>query len=242
MGKGAAIPYMETTCCPSAAIWMKKNGQIMWGGIDLVMGYLWYPTGVMCCHSTAWPGVNQKAHLICCQNRMNWSFWRWLGQPAQIPWTKGSRMTVVCPFDWGKAQDQLRTNSQGGTNILCWSKITSLQVPSIFVLASMSVFTSCHVCTSSSLGIECKDTLFEPLHICPTPWHWWGHNSCWLCDGVLNGGSGLKHIWFEYSCSTRETKMTTPLRGPMGVWTVQPPKKCTWWKKKGTSAKPGTIY
>ena len=30
-------------------------------------------------------------------------------------------------------------------------------------------------------------------------------------------GSALKDIWSENSCTTRETKKATPLRGPVGV-------------------------
>ena len=106
--------------------------------------------------------------FMCCQNRTNHMTQRWLGQPLWIPQTLASRMTPMHPFYWGKAQKPLGTNSPGSTIILHCSGITSFLVTLIFVLASASSFTSCHTCTMSYWGIQCKDTLFKPPQICLT--------------------------------------------------------------------------
>ena len=49
-----------------------------------------------------------------------------------------------------------------------YSKMTSFPVYSIFGLACASAFTSFHVCTWSSWGIQCENTLFKSLQICST--------------------------------------------------------------------------
>ena len=46
--------------------------------------------------------------------------------------------------------------------------MTSFPVYSIFGLAYASAFTSFHVCTWSSWGILCENTLFKSLQICST--------------------------------------------------------------------------
>ena len=92
------------------------------------------------------------------------------------------------------------------------SRVTSFQVYSIFVLASVSTFTSSHVYTSS-LRTKCKNTLFEQPHIFQTQLipdidGNTIHVNCMLgfwIKGVL------KDIWTECSSSTRETKRQIPL-------------------------------
>ena len=208
MGRGTAIPCRETTCCPSATIWNKKNVPILWREMDPVMNQLWYLTGVMHFQLTAQLKVTQKAHLICFQNKANHLSRGQLGQgqPAWTPQTMGSRITVMYPSYWGKSHDQLRTSSQEGTKILCCSKVTSFLVSSIIVLAPLSAFTSCHACTSSSLGIQCKDILIKPPHICPTQMILDIDGDAIYVKSMVDFrmGEWIKNILSESSCHTRE--------------------------------------
>ena len=230
-GEGHSHTLIETTCCPSAASWSRENVQILCGGkMDPVMSKLWYPIRVVHCQSTAQPKVNQKAYLIHYQNCMNCLTQRWPGCLAQTLQTMGSRMTVMYPFYQGKAQDWLRTSSHGDSTILHCSKITSFPVPLIFGLASASAFTSFHVCTSSSLGIQCKITLCEPWQICPTQISPDIDGDTIHVDSMVDFSMGvdLKIFGLSAVTPTRETNKTTLLIGPVGVWAVWTWRQYTW--------------
>ena len=153
------------------------------------------------------------------------------GSNSWIPQVEGSKLTMMHMFHQGECWEQWGTNPHGGIRILCYSKMTSFPVPSIFELSYASAFTSSHACTWSLWGIQCENTLFEPPTTTNLPntlksWHWWGCNPCWLCGGFLDEGSGPKDIWSEHNCPTGETKKTSPNRGPVGVWAVQPWRYC----------------
>ena len=93
-GQGCSCTIHRNYLLPISAIWNKKSVQFLWEE----MGLLQCHTGVMLHMSTAQPGVDQKACLIHCQNRVNHSFQRQLGQLAQTQQAKDSRITVMHAF------------------------------------------------------------------------------------------------------------------------------------------------
>ena len=84
----------------------------------------------------------------------------------------------------------------------------------IFVMAYVSVLTSCHTCKSSSFGIQCKDTLFKPLQICQT------QTVPDIEEDTIHVNSMVDQKIFGLSRAA--SAETTPLSGPVVVWAVQP--------------------
>ena len=155
MGKGTAIPYTETTCCPSASIWNKENIKVQLGEMDTVVHWLQYHMRVMCCQLTGQLRVNWRVFLIHLQNSTKHSTWGLLGQ------------TVLKALNrqWHTSSTKAKLKSdEEPTTISGW---TFSLVPSIVGFAYASAFTLSHTCTSSWYGIPCKDFLFEPQQICP---------------------------------------------------------------------------
>ena len=190
-GEGTAVPCTEITCCPSTTIWNRRKVKTLWREMDPVMNKLQYHTRMMHCQLTTQPKGNWKVCLVHHQNRTNCLTQGQLGRPAWIQQMEGSKLTMIHLFHQGKAGEQWGqwgTNPNGVTRILHYSKMTSLQVSSIFELAYASAFTSTHACTWSLWGIQC-----EPLYLnhCKSAhytnsWHCWGYMSTlWY---ILDGG------------------------------------------------------
>ena len=182
--------------------------------MDPVIDQIQYPTGVMHCQSTE----SQPESMLNSLSEQGKPFNpEMTGFTGMDPIDHGLQNDSDATSYQGIAQEQLRTNQHGGIGILHCGKLTSFQVPLIFVLASASTFTSCHAYMSSLWGIQChhksaQHKLFLTLMGLPSM-------LTLMVDFGLCG-SGPKDIWSECSCPTIETKKTTPLRGYVGIWLV----------------------
>ena len=187
----------------------------------------------MLCHLTSWWKVNQKACLICHQNRAYCLFQRWLGWPAQITWIKGSQMTVMHPFYWGEAQSQWRNNSWEGTRILHCSKVTSFQVPLLFHWP-MCV-SAHHVMPAHCLLLEYSVKTLYSNH-CKSGQHKQFLTLMWIPSMLtlwwIFGWGGVDQKIFGLSVAASPEKLKRgPLRDHVSISVVWPWRWCTWWKK-----------
>ena len=163
---------------------------------------------------TGQPKVDWKASLTHCQSSVNCLVQNWVGWSAQTLWMKGFRLVIHACSTKVKLMKNEEPTPNWGTRILQHGKMTSLPVPLICGLAC-AFSTPCVMPVHSFHGEYSVKTLCLNHHRSARhKWFLalWANHQCWLCGGILDGGSWPKDIWSECSCPTGKTLGQLPIK------------------------------